>query len=491
MLPSIPVSHFVSINPAALSAGGSSLGLNTVLLSDTSRYPIREYSSPASVASVFGFESPEYKFAQTYFNGYVGGTLMPSTLFIARYNDVDKKAQLIGRGLSSMSLEELKGLSGDIKLVVDGTQVTIENTSLADVSSFSDAAQKLSDALSSGASVEFDTRLQAFVIQSISAGDGSSVSYATGELAESLGLTQNGGATVDNAVLADSANTVMDKVTNYTLNFAVITTVGDSFSIDTDKAIALWNSKQNSRFWFVQYGREYNALIANNTTCFGAYLKELEIDGTTAIYGDLEHAALACAFAGSINFSMREGRATMEFKRQAGLAASVTDKEDANSLESNGYAYYGAFGTANDRFIFFKNTRVSGEFAWVDPYLNQVYFNSQLQLAFVNMLMSYQSVPYNEDGEAMHRAAAQDPVDEMINFGGIRKGIALSNAQRNQANFEAGFDVATQIKNNGYFLWLGEATAQTRAARASLPARLWYTDGGSVHAINLASINIQ
>ena len=42
MLPSIPASNIVSVNPAVISAGGSALSLNTVVLTDYSVYPINK-----------------------------------------------------------------------------------------------------------------------------------------------------------------------------------------------------------------------------------------------------------------------------------------------------------------------------------------------------------------------------------------------------------------------------------------------------------------
>ena len=36
-----------------------------------------------------------------------------------------------------------------------------------------------------------------------------------------------------------------------------------------------------------------------------------------------------------------------------------------------------------------------------------------------------------------------------------------------------------------------QATPQNRGLRQSLPMKIWYTDGGSVHSVNIASINVQ
>ena len=488
MLPSIPASNIVTVNPAVIGTGGDALDLNTVVLSDSSVYPINQYASAADVGAVYGYNSKEYQFAQCYFDGYVGSTIKPATLFIARYNQTDINARLIGASVKSLQLNELQAIKGEITLTIDGTVITA-TIDLSKAKSFSDAAIKIKEALTND--VVFDTQLQAFIISSPSAGAGSAISFASGTAAEALCLTENTGAIADNATKADSPDSVMERVSGYTLNYAVITTIGDAFTQDILKALAKWNSKQNSRYWFVYYAQEPTALIANNTNCFASWLKENAISGTTAIYGTLEQAGLACGYAASINFRELNGRSTMEFKRQSGIAASVTALKDATALESNGYAYYGAWATANERFIFFRNTRVSGDFAWVDTYLNQVYFNAQLQLAFMNMLISYKAIPYNTEGIAIHRAAAQDPINEMLNFGGIQRGVNLSEAQKSQINYEAGFDAARQIETTGYCLLINQASAQVRGQRESLPLKLWYADGGSVHTVNLASIAVQ
>lgn len=488
MLPSIPASKIVNVLASVLGTGGTALALNTVVVTDTSIYPMGEYGSADDVADVWGYGSDEHNFALTYFAGYTGSTIKPSTLFFARFNKTDASAKLIGATRKSITLDELKAITGDLTITIDGVAKS-GAVDLTSATSFSDAATKLATAL--GVAVSFNTQIQSFIIESDTVGTGSSISFATGTASKALGLSNDTGAQVDNVTDASTVAAVMDRITQYTLNFATITTVGDSFAIDTAKEFAEWNSKQLSRYWFVYYSQDPTALIVNNAVSFGAWLEEQKIDGTTVIYGTLEHAALACGYAASLNFSETNGRATMEFKRQAGIEASVTNSADATALESNGYAYYGAFATANDRFVFFRNTRVSGDFQWIDAYLNQVYLNSQLQLAFMTMLMNYKAIPYNAEGVAIHRAAALDPINEMLNFGGIQAGVELSEQQKAQINYEAGFDAARQLGNVGYCLLIQQATAQNRGNRASLPIKLWYTDGGSVHSVNLASINVQ
>ena len=489
MLASIPASEIVTVLPSVLGAGGTAMALNAVIISDDVKFVAKEYSNADAVGNDYGTTSDKYKFAQIYFNGFTGSTVKPSALFISKYSAVDSAAKLTGASLRSMSPDQLKSITGAISVTIDGVLAT-GTVDLSAATSFSNAATLIATALT--AAVTFDTQLQSFVIASGTTGATSSISFATGAAAEALALTELTGAQLDNVTTVDTATTAMKRLTNYTLNLSTI--VAETSTVLNDniqKEIATWVSLQNHRYWLVKYGEEPTALIANNTTNFAGWVAENNVADVTCVYGTFEHAALCAGYAASLNFSELNGRTTMDFRSTSTLAPSVTDVDDANALESNGYAYYGAFATANDRFIFLRNSIVSGEFKWVDAYLNQIYFNSQLQLAQITGLIANKSIPYNEVGKSKVRASVQDPINEMLNFGGIQTGVILSEQQKSIINNEAGVDAATIIFNQGYYLMIRDATAQVRAARGSFPIKLWYTDGGSVHSINIASINVQ
>ena len=489
MLASIPASEIVTVLPSVLGAGGTAMALNAVIISDDVKFVAKEYSNADAVGNDYGTTSDKYKFAQIYFNGFTGSTVKPSALFISKYSAVASAAKLTGASLRSMSLDQLKAITGAISVTINGVLKT-GTVNLSAATSFSNAAILIATALT--AAVTFDTQLQSFVIASGTTGATSSISYATGAAAEALALTELTGAQLDNVTTVDTATTAMKRLTNYTLNLStIVAETSTALNDNIQKEIATWVSLQNHSYWLVKYGEEPTALIANNTTNFAGWVAENNVADVTCVYGTFEHAALCAGYAASLNFSELNGRTTMDFRSTSTLAPSVTDVDDANALESNGYAYYGAFATANDRFIFLRNSIVSGEFKWVDAYLNQIYFNSQLQLAQITGLIANKSIPYNEVGKSKVRASAQDPINEMLNFGGIQTGVILSEQQKSIINNEAGVDAATIIFNQGYYLMIRDATAQVRAARGSFPIKLWYTDGGSVHSINIASINVQ
>ena len=491
MFQSIPASKIVSVNPAVLSSGGSPLSMNAVFLSKNENLPTGRHTAfpdASAVGEFFGLSSEEFKAAQVYFKGFDDSNIKPGTLYFYPYNVGKEAAYLRGASVKSMSLAVLKKLSGNLKVNIDGSDKSGDNISLATATSFSDAADKIGTANS--ATVQFDEQLQAFEIVSATQGRASEIGFATGTLAEALNLTEAKGAVISKGNDGDSAETVMEGVIQSTLNFATFTTVFEPELADK-LALAKWSNAQNNRFLYAAWGKEAAALQTGNTTCLGAQLKAAAYDGTAPIYGGLDKAAFLCGAIASIDFTETQGKATMKFRSQAGLEVDITSAADADNLEENGYNYYGAWATANDRFIFFSPGQMPGKWKWIDAYVNQIRLNSQLQLALMTLLTSAKAVPYNAVGIALQRAACQDPINEALNFGSIQPGVPLSEQQRALINNEARVDAAAKIESTGYFLLIQNASAQTRGNRQSMPMKLWYTDGGSVHNINLGSINVQ
>lgn len=490
MFKSIPASQIVSVNPSVLSSGGSPLALNAVFLSKNANIPTGQallFATAESVGEHFGFSSDEYKAAQIYFKGFDGSNKKPGRLYFYALNSVAEAGYLLGASVKTTRLAELKKIKGSLNVTIDGAEKKAPAIDLKSATSFSEAAQQIGSALS--ATVEFEEQLQAFKIISATAGKSSTVSFATGDIADKLGLSEAAGARVSKGTNAESVDEMMAGLTAATLNFATFTTIEEP-TIEDKMALAKWSNLQNERFLYVGWGKEAAALQAGNTTSFGAKLKESQYSGATAVYGGLDKAAFLCGAIASIDFSEREGRITVAFKGQSGLEVDVNDATEAQNLKDNGYNFYGAWATANDRFLFMYPGQMTNKWKWLDNYVNQIRLNSQLQLALMTMLTSAKSVPYNAVGRALHRAACQDAIDEALNFGSIRAGVDLSEQQRAIINNEAGVDAATQIEARGYYLYVGKVSAQTRGNRESMPIKLWYTDGGSVHAVNMGSINI-
>jgi hypothetical protein len=84
-----------------------------------------------------------------------------------------------------------------------------------------------------------------------------------------------------------------------------------------------------------------------------------------------------------------------------------------------------------------------------------------------------------------------DPVQQALFNGVIQPGITLSNTQRAEVNTDAGVPIADVLQTVGYYIQILDAPPEVRAVGGSPPIKFWYTSGGAIQNIELASINVQ
>ena len=493
----IPYSQVVQVVPSVLSANGVAVDLNGLVLTQNALAPngsILQFADAAGVQAYFGASSTEASIASIYFNGYEGATQLPGNLLMTRYAETAISGWLRSGSLASVTLGQLQAFTGTLAITVAGTVQTSGTINLTGATSFSNAATIIQAAFTTpGFTVTFDSTSSAFIFTTSTTGATQTMSYAaTGTLATNLRLTAATSAVLSQGADVAVPATFMAGILNQNQNWATFMTVWEA-SISEKEAFAQWSNSAAPRWLYVCQDSDVNALVANSTTTFGNYLQVNELIGTLPLFGDYTHSAFVCGFAASLNFTRLNGRATLCFKSQSGLVPSVTTSTDATAVESNGYNFYGAYGSNNpaNNSNWFSPGSVSGLWLWADTYLNQIWLNANLQLAMVKLLTSVGAIPYNSQGNGLIYSAALDPINAAINFGAIRAGINVSASQAAQIQFAVGFNAAPTIAAQGFYLQISEATAQTRAARQSPPITLYYQDGEAVQQIVMASIAIQ
>ena len=86
-------------------------------------------------------------------------------------------------------------------------------------------------------------------------------------------------------------------------------------------------------------------LVAGDATVLRALAGVYEVAGTNQFMAAFLGGAIA-----SVDFEATNGRATMAFRKQSGIAPTVTSAVVATNLEANGYNFYGAYGSASTNF---------------------------------------------------------------------------------------------------------------------------------------------
>lgn len=489
----IPASEIVAVNPAVSGSGGSPLTLAAVILTQNDLLPsdgVVGFGNNTAVKNYFGAASQEYELAQIYFLGSDNSTIKPGLLWFAPYNEVDRAAFLRSGSLAAIDLTTLQSYTGILTLSIDGTPFTSGSISLAAATSFSNAATLIEGGFVGGTlTVAWSAVNSTFVISSPTTGVTSTITFCTGSLSDDLNLTQATGAILSQGADADTPETAMDRVVAATQNWVDFTTTWEP-DLDTKLEFAVWTNAQNQRYMYVAWDTDVQAITNGSLLSFGAVVNGLEYNGVVAVYNTVELGVFVLGAVACIDFSRTNGRITLAFKSQSGFVPTVTDAQIADNLLENGYSFYGSYATANDQFNFFYNGQMAGNWQWIDPFVNQVYINSQLQLALISLLTNIGSIPYNQGGYSLIRAAMTDPITQALNFGSIRVGVTLSEQQKALVNAAAGLDVSGLIENQGYYLQILDPGTQIRGERGTPVINFWYTDGGAVQKITVASIDI-
>lgn len=355
-------------------------------------------------------------------------------------------------------------------------------------------------------SVTYDSVTGGFWVKAVTNGPLSAAAFATGSAAASLKLTSATGAILSQGAAAATPAGVMNAAVAITQNWAPFMTSFDpdgGSGFANKEAFAAWKNSKNNRYAYVC--PDFDAAPTASVPATGSLGYALQQNGDSGTFllwepSDLNQAQLALAYPSSLDFSQTDGRTTMAFREQDGLVPGVTDETVAANLGGspqqtasygNGYNYYATFATANDRFTGMQRGTVTGDFRWYDSYVDQIWMNSQFQLALMTLLKNSRSIPYNDQGYGLISAALQDPINQALNFGAIRTGVPLSAQQAALVNQAAGAKIDGVLSTRGWYLKIGVATAQTRQARGTPPMTFWYMDGGSVQSFNLASILVQ
>lgn len=493
---SIPASQLVNVVPGVLGAAGNPLALNSVFLTQDPAVPIgtvRSFATLADVQAFFGPTSTEAALAQVYFNGFDGATILPGLLYFMQFNVAEVGAYVRGGSLAGMTLAQLQALSGTLVTVVDGVSSTSLAIDLSGATSFSNAATLIQTGIQGGtpsstATCVYDAQRQAFVIRSSTTGTTSTMAFVSGTLAAGLKLTAATGAVLSQGAAIATPSGALTTLTALTQNWAALMTTWEPVTADKVLFAQAINAL-GQRYVYVGWDSDVGPTNGPDADCFAVLTASL--NGRVAVWGTADKAALFCAITASINFDETNGRVTYAYKSQAGLTADVSNATVANNLISNGYNFYGSYATADDEFTFIQNGQISGDWRWIDPYVNQIKMNSDFQLAWLTLLNQTKSIPYVTRGYDLLRAGLMSSITRFVNFGAIVAGVTLSAAQRAQVNTAAGLPIADTIQAQGWYLQILDAPPEVRAVRGPPPATFWYTDGGAIQKLNLASIDVQ
>lgn len=494
----IPASHIVRINPRVIAGGSSDLELNGLFFTKSTDIAtdnmVLGFTSPATVKEFFGADSPEYGVSLDYFAGYLNKFSAPRQLFFARRVDAAAPGWLRSAPLAS-ALVDLKGITnGGLTLRIDGKTCALTGLNFSAAVSLSDIAAKIGQALAAdapGTVCTYSSLHKAFQITSPTAGNDSEVSFADApvsgtDLAALLGFSESSGAVISAGIDALSVPAQMDAVRQKSENWFSFSTLWEA-SNDEHDAFGAWASS-NYGWHYAGWTTAATAPLATSAADPASRQKAADHDHSSMTFGSERHAAFLMGSIASVAWLRIRGTVTFAFKRQAGLPATVIDEAAAAALEAKRCNYMGRFATRNAEFVFYYPGMLSAsDYGYIDAYANAVWFNNKLQVALMDGLTTVGRTPYTDLGYTLIRAWMLDPVAAALNNGAIEPGVVLSELQKSELANEVGHDISEELETHGFYIQILDPGAVTRAERGSPVISIWYTYGGSVQRLDVAS----
>ena len=489
----IPASYIVAINPRLIPAGGTDLEFNGLFLTKNALIPtgspLMAFTSAETVGAFFGETSDEYKAASIYFLGYNNSFAKPRRLMFGKRVDAAVGAWLRGAKYTG-DLAALQAVtSGALTITINETEIAATGLDFSSDTSFSAVATTIQTALASdlaGLTVTYSALTGAFLIESPSTGATETISYASGTVAELLNLTETEGAVISQGSDAMTQTANMNAIKQQSQNWVSFTTL---YSADDAEHLGLaqWASNQGIDYLYVGWTNDARLLVQGGNSDIASQIEAAEYGATFLVWDNVNVAAFVLGEVASIAWERYQGTINLAFKHVDGVAATVTDETTAALLNDKKVSYVGKFATRNDQFTFIYNAAMFGKFGYVDAFVNTIWLKNVMQVSVMNGLANNARVPYNERGYTLIRAWLQDPVNRAKNNGVIDEGVTLSESQKAQIYNETGKDLTTELWTKGFAILVEDAGAAVRVGRNSPNISVYYTYGGSVNKIEVAS----
>lgn len=496
---SIPASYIVDVTPRVISAGAAGIVINGLFLTTNSQLPVatvKEFISATAVAEYFGFESDEYNAAVTYFAGYVNSFKKPASIKFARRVNENVSAYLRGAKYQG-TLEALKLVSdGALNISINSEAIELTAIDFTSVTSYSDAALKIQSAINTAnatlsAVVTYNNIAGGFEISTKATGTASSIGFATAvsggtDLGALLNLTSSAGAVLSPGLDEQTAAENMTQIAAIDSNFVTFTHL---YNASADECIALgqWSNSQGVNYCFLPWSNEAAALVDTSTDDIASSMIAAGVTNFAPLYNDYNIASGVMGAFASVDWTRTNGAIDIAFKQVDGLAPTVTSESDASILDTKYYSYYGKFATKNTQFDFIYKGQIVGDYINLSTYINAVWLNESFKNAVLTGITATGKVAYNDAGYTLIRAWLSDPVNQALNNGIIQTGVTLSEAQKAQVISETGSDITAELTANGYYLLIQDPGASVRATGDSPVITFYYTDGGVVKKLQIAS----
>lgn len=385
------------------------------------------------IADYFGTTSTEYAFASKYFNFETAANTAPQKISFARYVNVESEATLIGK--KGVKLADLQAVTnGSMTVKINGADVELTELNFSTAKSFADVANLVNI---SGATIDYENGR--FVIRAEQ-----SIDYATGDVAELMGLTQATAILSEASEVKTPLETVSEsaELSNNFFSYCFL----DTLTVADITAISEWNDAQN-----VKYMASFGITESNYASIQDAVK---DYDGVAlTLDKHAEHAEFApmAAYA-AVNYD-KPNSAIDVFYKQFDLTPSVASNAERYIYDPLRINYYGTTQQAGQAISFYQDGVLQGSIPSMTVYANEAWLKDSFITDVLNLRMGLDSLPANNTGKSLVMSALMNTINKALANGVVLAGKELTATQKAYITTITGDeDGWIAVQNAGYRL---------------------------------------
>lgn len=477
--PTLPVSGVVNVTVNMAPKAASTRNFGACLIVGSSdvidvEERIRSYSDITEVAEDFGTSTPEYLAAVA----FLAQNPKPSAVQIGRWSISPSSGVLRGRVLSQseQTISNFTSITdGAMTIRIDGSEVTLSAVNLQDASNLDAVAEKVTAALQSKGTCQWDTTR--FTIKSVSTGTTSTVgTVSSTPLSKALGLDAGtvsvGG--IEKESLTDALATFMDFPTWYMAYVAALHTDEDVLAASA----LIEASNPGCIIGFTT--SDTKEIDPASEDSLGAKLKALGNNRTMLMYSSTSQHACASVMGrmSTVNFEGSNTTITLKFKQCPGVAAENLRTSQGAALSGNNVNVFAAYN--NDTSILQEGVMCGGWY--IDEIHGLDWLQSRVQTDVWNLLYtSTTKVGQDETGIESLVSTVSRSLDQAVSNGLVAPGVWNGDAF---GSLKKGDTLTT-----GYYVYvqpLEEQAQSEREARKAPPVQIAAKLKGAIHFVDVA-----
>lgn len=395
----------------------------------------------SAIADYFGITSNEYAFANKYFSFSTAANTEPQKLSFARYNQNTATDSTLTSGIVP-ALATIQAITaGTLSLTVGETEVNLTDINLSSATSYADVATLLTTEFDGGVdSVEYDSNNKRFVIS-----DSDELSYATGTVADALGLTEATAILSEASVAMTALETISAsaELSNNFFSFCFLDTLTTNDITD----VAQWTDSQNVKYMFS---------VCVTTSNYSAVQSAVKNYNGVALTLDKhnEHAEFMpmSAYA-AVDYNKPNSAMDVFYKQFSGVTPSVSSNSERLIYDPLRINYYGTTQQAGQEVSFYQDGLLQGDITSMSVYANEAWLKDSFITDVLNLRMALDSLPANNTGKSLVLSSLMNTVNKALNNGVVLAGKELDATQKAFITTITGDeDGWIAVQNSGYRL---------------------------------------